>query len=196
MYCHTPVRPRPCLRWSLPAPRALAFFPGQGHIARGLQDATVCSLLPRLRRCEGASSSSAPRSRAPRSSTLPQTAVGRLLSDSFSAAARQATLRPPAVPPRPSAERQGQSAACCAARSAMQGPVGAPSWQGPSSALSRLERSYNASASRSRRLTNPPGLADFVCDPDRYGEGSGGVQRRRNHLLRPKLRGVNLGGWM
>mmetsp|Transcript_42693 Transcript_42693/g.106257 ORF Transcript_42693/g.106257 Transcript_42693/m.106257 type:complete len:643 (+) Transcript_42693:162-2090(+) len=60
------------------------------------------------------------------------------------------------------------------------------------SALTRLEHAWSASPARRRRLT-PPGLADFVCDPDQYADSA---HRRHTNLLHPKFRGVNLGGWM
>ena len=75
----------------------------------------------------------------------------------------------------------------------MLGAAAASSWQGEPSALTRLERAWNASAMHHRKLAAEPGLADFVCDPDRYADA---MHRRHSSLLRPKLRGVNLGGWM
>lgn len=67
-----------------------------------------------------------------------------------------------------------------------------PPWQALPSALSQLERLWTPAAHARRRLS-PPGLADYVCEPDRMSDG---MHRRHTGLLHPKLRGVNLGGWM
>ena len=71
------------------------------------------------------------------------------------------------------------------------------------SALSRLEAyrrgpRTGSQLSGSRRLLAPTGptVADYVCDQGPAVESSVGHRRHTELPLQPKLRGVNLGGWM
>ena len=67
------------------------------------------------------------------------------------------------------------------------------SFVGESSALSRLESAYS---SHSRRLMSipAPAIADYVCDGMLRSPEV--VHHRHANALTPKMRGVNLGGWL